>query len=280
MREPRITATLSGTHGYVTASNLWSFEGVKLKALGGWHGGVSVMGESTQRLGHGQFQTPGRRAARVLSMELSRAADTDAEVERFRRWVSSVVSTGEPGTLTVDWDGQVLSSTVYQDGEAQVSHHAGYASLLLPLRAPDPCLYGQWREVSLKPIGSGVGFEFPPFKNNDTITFGSAIATDEWLWNDGNSASYPQFRVVADAPGGFRLRLGGKQVTYPWPVFKNTPVLVDMAGAVLVGGVDQSHLLGERGWGSIPPSSIESVKFDFLRGGEGWAIARTRDTFI
>ena len=48
----------------------------------------------------------------------------------------------------------------------------------------------------------------------------------------------------------------------------------------MVGGVDQSHLLGERAWGVVAPGSLESVRFEFLNGGSGWASVRHRDTYL
>ena len=126
-----------------------------------------------------------------------------------------------------------------------------------------------------------VKFRNPTVRSTEPIlTFGSAIDTDVSVWNDGNVTSYPQFAVVADAPGGFALTMGDRRVTYPWATFPDMPVLVDMNGTLLVSGQDQSHRLGERGWSGIEPNSVETPKLDFLQGGTGWATARHRDTYI
>ena len=87
------------------------------------------------------------------------------------------------------------------------------------------------------------------------VGFGSAYDTGDWVWNGGNAESFPTFTVSADAPGGFSVGLGDKRVTYPRATFSDMPVKVDMAGSLSVTDVDQSFLLGERAWSSVPPAS-------------------------
>src|SRR5690606_41786030 len=98
-----------------------------------------------------------------------------------------------------------------------------------------------WRESSLQPVGAGVGFEFAPFSHGGVVSFGSAVDTGEWVWNDGNASSAPVFTVWADSPG-FAVSVGDKRVTYPWPTFQDVPVTVDMAGSGPGGGAAPAHL--------------------------------------
>lgn len=251
-----------------------------LTTLSGWYGGVSITSESTDRLGFGEFLAPGRGSARVLTLGVTYYTKDEAERRHYRRAWSGAFHDGMPATLTVDWAGLELSCDVVQDGEVTVTDQDPHGvRVMIPLRAEDPHLYSAWRESTLQPVGAGVGFEFVPFSRAGVITFGSAVSTDEWVWNEGNAWSAPQFVVTANSPG-FAVSVGDKRVTYPWPTFMDIPITVDMAGAVLVGGVDQSHLLGERRWGLVPPGEIESVRFEFLNGGTGWATVRHRDTNI
>lgn len=112
------------------------------------------------------------------------------------------------------------------------------------------------------------------------ISFGSEVGTTDWVWNDGNAESYPQFEVTGNFPGGFSVGMGGRRVTYPWPTYPDMPVLVDMAGSLSVSGVDQSQQVSERGWSSVPPSSIATPYIHAIQGGTGWATVRHRDTYI
>ena len=256
------------------------FDAPVLTALAGWYGGVSITSESMDRLGFGEFLATGRGSARVLTLGVSFYSKDEAARRHYRRAWSGAFHDGMPAQLTVDWDGLELSCDVVQDGEALVTDLNPYGvSVQVPLRAADPHLYSAWRESSLQPVGVGVGFEFAPFSHGGVVSFGSAVDTGEWVWNDGNASSAPQFTVWADSPG-FAVSVGDKRVTYPWPTFQDVPVTVDMAGSVTVGGVDQSHLLGERAWGVVAPGSLESVRFEFLNGGSGWASVRHRDTYL
>lgn len=248
----------------------------------GWVGGFSMRGENEERLGHGSFPTKRFRSARALEVRARVALDSWDHANFVKRQLSAALGDGEAGELTVTEDGVPdLTAVVERTGEVLIARTSPTAfTVSIPLTAPNPELHGAWRESTVQPVGAGVGFEFVPFASSGVIAFGSAVSTDEWVWNEGNAPSAPVFEVTADAPGGFSVGLGTKRVTYPWPTFPDIPVVVDMAGAVTVGGVDQSHLLGERGWSTVPPRGIETPTFAFLQGGTGWAVVRHRDTYI
>lgn len=250
-----------------------------LEDVTGWYGGVDVRSETTDRLHHGQFPQRAWRGSRALTLKATYVAKTPDERLFLMRSMSGLLEGGDFGTLTVETD-QTLSCEVRLDGEVGLVELGTHGlQLQVPLYAPDPYLYSPWRESYLRPIGAGVGLEYAPFSKGGVLTFGTAVASEEWVWNDGNADSTPVFEVTAESQG-FAVGLGNKRVTYPWPTFPDMPVTIDMAGALTVGGMDQSHLLGERAWSSVPPHSMERPFFEFLRGGEGWAIARHRDTLI
>lgn len=248
--------------------------------VAGWYGGSGVRGDVTARLGHGDFVERGYREGRVLTLHGTVVCSSPDVRDWQERNISGMAGDGDWCELTCDDGNAELSTRVRLDGAPQIVKLGTQAlRFQVPLRTELPFLYSAWRESSLQPVGAGVGFEFAPFSNGGVISFGSAVSTDEWVWNDGNASSAPVFTVTADSPG-FAVAVGDKRVTYPWPTLRNTPVVVDMAGAVLVGGVDQSHLLGERRWATVPPGSIESARFEFLNGGSGWATVRHRDTYL
>ena len=253
-----------------------------LTNLVGWIGGVGVRPDVTDRLTHGSFDGSYTRTSRTISVEaICERSDRD-ELWHLERALSGLFDNGGHGTLEVLQDDLTLVSTVRLDGEVKVTTNldAGYLSVQIPLFAADPHLYGKWRESLLRPVGSGVGLVYPIFEPAGVVSFGSAIDVTEPIWNDGNATAYPQFEVVANAPGGFAISMGGCRVTYPWPTFPDSPVVVDMAGSVLVSGVDQSHFLGERAWTGIESGTMEYPSFDLLRGGDGWATVRHRDVYI
>ena len=248
--------------------------------VAGWYGGSGVRGDVTARLGHGDFVERGYREGRVLTLHGTVVCDSPDIRDWQERNISGMAGDGDWCDLTCDDGNAELSTRVRLDGAPQIVKLGTQAlRFQIPLRTDMPFLYSPWRESYLRPVGAGVGLEYAPFSEGGVITFGTAVASDEWVWNDGNADSAPVFEVTAESQG-FAVGLGDKRVTYPWPTFPDVPVTVDMAGALTVGGVDQSHLLGERVWSSVPPDSMERPFFEFLRGGEGWAVVRHRDTFI
>ena len=257
-----------------------------LVALHGWAGGVGVRQDSIDRLGHGSFPTPSFRTGRTITLKVLFERDTRGELLQLERDVSGLFHDGGYGSLTVIADSQELSCSVCLDGDVKPVVHldGGYIEAEIPLKSPDPWLYSPFRESILRPVGAGVGLEYPLFSRDlgkgPVLTFGTAVDTTEPVWNDGNATSYPRFVITADAPGGFAITLNGKRVAFPWPVFSDSPVVVDMSGSVTVSGVDQSHLLSDRGWSGVEPGGVAYPSFDLLRGGTGWATVQHRDTYI
>lgn len=253
--------------------------------VAGWYGGSGVRSESTAKLGHGTFHSRGYREGRTLTVH----GWVECENADLRDWhernLSGLMWDGKWGSLTC-FDGvDTLMTRVRLDGSPQIVN-IGVTTLQfqIPLVSESAFLYGKEREVTLLPPGSGIGFEFPPFsrdlRQGPIITFGTETQETAYIWNDGNADSSAVFTTVADSPAGFIVGHGGHRVTYPWPTFKNVPVEVDMAGAVRIGGVDQTHRVGERGWASIAPGTIETPFLRFIDGGTGWATVRNRDTYI
>lgn len=251
-----------------------------VRDVAGWYGGSGVRGDVTARLGHGDFVERGYREGRVLTLHGTVACKSSDVRDWQERNLSGMAGDGDWCDLTCDDGAAVLSTRVRLDGAPQIVK-VGTTALRfqLPLRSDSPFLYGPWRESTLHPVGAGVGFEFVPFSRAGVISFGSAVSTDERIWNEGNASSAPQFVVTATS-AGFAVGLDGSRVTYPHATFPDVPVTVNMAGAVYVGGVDQSHLLGERGWATVPSGGTSVPKFEFLQGGTGWAKVRHRDTYI
>lgn len=249
--------------------------------IAGWYGGVGVRSESMDRLGHGTIAGRSWRRGRALTLRGHVEVASPSDRDYVMRDLSGVLWDGLEGTLTATIDGLTLSCPVRLDGEPGiVPDGASSVTVQLPLASPDPWLFGPWRTSALRPVGAGVGFDFPPFGDSGVITFGSAVDSGAIAWNDGNADSTPRFEVYADAPGGFYISLGDRVIEYPRPTWAHSPVTVDMGGEVLLSGYDQSHYLSVREWGAIGPRSLETVRFELLQGGHGWCNVLHRDTYI
>lgn len=263
------------TNPSATDESKWYVEDVA-----GWYGGSGVRGDSTGRLGHGNFVGRGYREGRSLTLNgWVTCADTDIRDWQERN-LSGLMWDGDWGDLTCDDGDATLSTRVRLDGSPQVVK-IGLTSLQfqIPLVSESPFLEGEAREISVFPPEFGAGFEIPPLAEG-VISFGTEVQETAYIWNDGNADSSPVFTVVADTPSGFSVGFGGSRVTYPWPTFKSAPITVDMAGQILVSGRDQTHRVGDRGWASLPPKTIETPQFHYLSGGAGWATVAFRDTYI
>lgn len=265
------------------AGDLWAR--FVLTDLAGWYGGVGVRGESMDRLGHGTIRGRSWRTGRALTLKGHVEVASPTDRDRVMRELSGLLWDGLAGTLSAVVDGLALSCPVTIDGEPGiVPTGVSSVTVQVPLMSADPWLFGEWRTSILRPVEAGVGFEYSPFARDlgagPIITYGTAIASDVVIWNDGNADSWPLFTVHADAPGGFLVGLGDRVVEYPRPVWRDAPVIVDMTGEVLVSGYDQSSFLSTRGWSSVAPGTMETPRFELLQGGSGWCDVSHRDTYI
>lgn len=269
-----ITATYD--HENPDSGNTW------LTKLDGWTGGVSVKGEQLGRSGHGDFSLPNKRSRRNLTLGFMAERDSRAELWQLERGLSGLFADGGFGTLQITQDGLVQYCDVELDGEVKpiVQLEAGVLEAEIPLSAPVPWIYGEWKQAQLRPQDQGIGLAYDLFSVDGVLTYGTDIDSEHSVWNDGNAPSYPVYTVYADTTGGFRIRQGDSFVTWPMPTFKDVPVEVHMSGKVMVSGFDQSHVLSDRGWAPIPAHSMEKASFELLRGGSGWATVAFRDTSI
>lgn len=254
----------------------------ELEDITGWYGGVGVRRERTDRYGHGSFSSRGWRSERVMTLKAAVICATADVRDLVERELSGILWDGEEGLLTVEEsNGRELHTTVALDGSPDIVKVGTKALRVnIPLVSDDPFLYGPWREQTFRAQGLGVGFRFPPFEEGH-ISFGEEASNPvPVIWNEGNADSFPEIVVHAEDLGGFRTGLDSKAVVYPWPVSPRVPITVDMAGSMLAGGVDQTHMLAERHWSKIPPGGTAVPFLELVQGGLGYAVIRSRDTFI
>lgn len=254
----------------------------------GWYGGVGVDAEKTQRsLGHGLFPSATRRTGRSITVEGTLVFREDADRLIADRFVSGLLWDGDEGTLTVETGQYTLSTTVKIDGEIGHAYRGTKGiDVQIPLIAVDPFLYAPVETVQVYPAGAGVGLRFPLFGDADhpgVLSFGKANPnTRAVIQNMGNATEYPVIRVCGDLPSGFTLRDSrGRTISYPAPVWSQSPVEVDSRlGAVFQGGMDQTYRATRRDWFSIEAGGVNSFTITSAQDGDGYAEIQHRSTYI
>lgn len=185
------------------------------------------------------------------------------------------------GLLEITQGDLRLHAEVQLDGEPKIyaARDLGYVVWEMPLYSPDPHLYGAARTMQLRPVDTGAGFVWPGFADG-FADWGVSGGDEAQLTNAGNAAALPTVTVTVDDGSGFRLSSGARSVEWVGACSRSVPVVVDMAGRVLVGGVDRSAQLVRREWLSVPPRGVVSMSLSTLSGGGGSAIATVQDTWI
>ena len=249
----------------------------------GWYDGVSSDVETLDRITAGVMVASSRLAARVFSVVGYSVRDTDTEAAEAARHLSALFSDGgaADGHVEAVHDGRTLTCFAQRTGAPTVTlvRPRKRVEWTIPFVAADPHLYGPARTMQLRPVDTGAGFVWPGFA--DGFADWGVLGGDEaQLTNAGNAAALPTVTVTVDDGSGFRLSSGARSVEWVGACSRSVPVVVDMAGRVLVGGVDRSAQLVRREWLSVPPRGVVSMSLSTLSGGGGSAIATVRDTWI
>lgn len=279
-------ATLEGAGWAITFTNRLSDPAAAyvLTGLDGWYGGVGVKGDDAERpLGHGLFPTPSTRTGRAMTLRAMMLFGNQHDRELAARDLSGVLGDGELGTLTAGMDGLELVTYVKLDGEVKVAFNGLEAlDVEIPLRAPDPFLYGDTSTFNLFPAGFGEGMEYALFATGGILTYGDTVPDSSVaLHNRGNAEAWPVFVVRGNFPAGVRIISGSNTVEVRMPIYEQSPVIVDMAsGSVMVNGSDQTYRVTKRQWFSVPPRSAIQPRVTGIEYGDGWADVRVSDTFL
>lgn len=247
----------------------------------GWYEPEIRLG-MVERYGNGSIAEPQSWEARQLLVRGHASGLSRAGVSQWLRALSAVCSPDRPSVLTVTDQGLALSAEVLRAEKPRQAHSLddGWIEWELPLVAPDPFLYGVAEERHVPLVGAGVGLKFDLFSVGGVLTFGSAVAADVALHNPGNAVAYPRYVVTGDLPSGFRLsQSSGGFVDFAGPVWADAPAVVDMAGRVLVAGVDRSDEIARVEWAGVAPGG--SLVPELSAGqGSGFAVATIRPTWL
>lgn len=252
--------------------------------LQGFYTGAPIKGDVHERSwGHGAYAQRRFRAARKLTLTATLLYKTDLERHMASNEIAAVMGSGLPGKLTVNVDGVgPLSMEVFIDGEIEHKFNYQYqgVDIQIPLIAPDPYRYGPTQNATMVMKGFGEGLVFPLMAPSGTnLHFGdSAPASHTVLHNQGTAPCAPVYTVQGDWPSGFTIVADGKAVEYDGPVFRESPVTVDMRGHVTQGGQDRTYLLTRRQWHTVPPGGAIYPRITSRQRGTGWCDIMWRDT--
>lgn len=255
-----------------------------LQDVKGFYTGASVKGEIAERSwGDGAYISRRYRGARKVTLEGTLFYKDDLERHQASNMIVAALADGRAGELTVDVQGiGPLSMPVYIDGEFDhrfYSHNA--IQISIPMVSPSPYRFGPKQTATMVMAGFGEGLVYPlgaPTKTN--LNYGdSAPESHVVLYNNGTAPAHPVYRVQGDWPSGFTIIAGGKTLEFDAPVYRQSPVTVDMAGTVTQGGSDVTYLLKKREWHSVMPDSALYPRITSLQRGTGWCEIDYRDTY-
>jgi phage-related protein len=118
---------------------------------------------------------------------------------------------------------------------------------------------------------------------NYPVNYGGGIKVQAIsISNDGNTESWPVFKVTGDFFLGFSITDGGNnKITYNGIVTMTDPVTIDTgAGTATQGRTDKSVNLSSREWFSIPAGKSIQPIFLPKQDAAGWCDIMYRDTWI
>lgn len=251
-------------------------------------GGSAMRGEDIARSTMGDYPSHRDPEAKSFELRIRIHRATHADILRERVRLGAALADGELGELAME-GGPLprLTVGVQRTGQvllARVSPTTYDFSLVL--KAPDPRVYGEDRVTYLFPSGTGVGLRYPLYGQRSdpsgarVLSYGAAISTADPVANAGTAPAWPVIVATGDWPSGFDVNVGGRVVAWPQPTAPQSPVVIDMAGSITVGGVDQTHMASRRDWSSIPPGGEIYPILTPGQAGAGWAEVHVRDTYI
>ena len=248
----------------------------------GWYDGVGSDVETLDRITAGVVVASSRLAARVFSVVGYSVRDTDTEAAEVARHLAALFSDGgaADGQIEAVHDGRTLTCFAQRTGAPTVTliRPRKRVEWTIPFVAADPHLYGPPQAAHLTQEDVGVGLIYPLFVDG-VVSFGDTVASEAILSNSGTATAYPVYVATGDWPSGFTIRQGGGLVTFAASCSADSPVTVDMAGSVTVGGLDGTHLCTRAVWAGVAPGGSVEPKLSAPQG-LGWADATIKPTWL
>jgi hypothetical protein len=251
-------------------------------ALQGFLDGVGVKRSDTVRPNQwGDFSEPSLLNARRMSLTGTAVASSPSQLLSMRDEFTSLLTDGGYKEISIQNSVGVRYITVTLDGTPSwVQKLDTVAVWKLDLYAPDPRMYGDLRSIVVTDGTLYGGMDLPI---SYPMSFGGPIQTQVLsISNNGNTNSWPVFKVTGDYFLGFRIHDGlDSFITFDGMVSMSAPVIVDTGrGTATQNGVDKSSLLSRRDWFSIPAGGSIAPRFLPIQDAAGWCDIMYRDTWI
>jgi len=131
----------------------------------GWFGGAGVKAHVTERSRHSAFEMRGYREGRTMSLVGGVIALTQEACDLAQRELSSMMWSGEIGTLRVEESERItLNSRVRLDGAPKIERlDLTHLEFTIPLYSPEAFLYADARSAYSFPSHTGRGLVYPLF---------------------------------------------------------------------------------------------------------------------
>lgn len=251
-------------------------------ALQGFLDGVGVKRSDTVRPNQwGDFSEPGLLGPRRLTLTGTAIASSPTQLLQMRDEFTSLLIDGLYREISIQNSVETRYITVTLEGTPSFVQKLDNVALWkLELYCPNPRMYGMEKTLQVTDGSTSGGMNLPV---SYPISFGAAVTTPSFaIFNNGNTDSWPTFKVTGNFYGGFSVSDGlNNIITFEGDVTMAAPVYIDtLRGMATQNGVDKSTLLSRRDWFSIPPKSSILPRFLPRQDATGWCDIMYRDTWI
>jgi hypothetical protein len=251
-------------------------------ALVGYEDGVNVKRTEAVRPNQwGDFAEPGLLGSRNLTLTGTAIANSASQLHEMRDEFASILSHGGYEEIAVENINGTRYLNVSLGGSPSWVQKIDTAAVWkLELYAPDPRMYGFEKSVQITDGSVSGGMNFPV---GYPVDFGGPIVSMAIsIDNNGNTTSWPVFKVTGNYFSGFKITDGlNKSIVFDGVVSMESPVYIDTGrGTATQNGVDKSSMLSTRDWFGIPPNSSIAPRFFPNQDAFGWCDIMYRDTWI
>jgi Phage tail protein len=252
------------------------------KAVEGFLDGVDVRRSETVRPNQwGDFYEPSLLGSRHISLTGSAIARNPAELLQMRDGFVSLFRGGQYREISIQNSvGKRYMMVALESQPSWVQKLDSVAVWKLDLYAPDPRMYGEIMSIQITDNTIKGGIDYPM---DYPLDYGGEIKVQTLaVTNNGNTESYPVFKVTGNYLSGFSISdTTGRTLKFDGIVTNSAPVIIDnAAGTATQNGTDVTTLLSRRDWISVPAGGSLQPFFIPTVDGVGWCDIMYRDTWI
>ncbi|MCI2959554.1 phage tail family protein [Agromyces atrinae] len=250
------------------------FDEWELVDLAGWYGRPSILHDAEPIPGQHGFLPPTEvtYAGRYVYVTLRKRVQPHQDIRSHHWGEFSDIRIGVPYSMTVEDAAGALTTDVWltEAPDFVIDTVEWWATVTLPLMAPDPRKYGPARplRISATPETTN-GLEFPLFEDGflsfGPFDTGAGFGAGSFaLHNHGSIESYPIYRVTGAIAGGFSILTDGGELKFAQTVPPGTELVLSpyAGGRAVLNGVDVTVSLTVADW--VPVARGERRGFTFV----------------